>query len=906
MKGKNVFVQQLVFVFVIAFVYGCTTTQNEGNTTTASSAVAVFAEEARVLSRQTTKAGGSIEGTLPQNVIDRTRNIRGDVAYAYDKRTLRITFDNHVTGFVELVSPIAANTNDAFYRVTVRAKSEDESEVKVGVRRVAGDYRYLSYERNVFFGIRTLPLTKEYKTYTYDVYVPATDDAIAFALNVMEEGRVDVASVTLTRYSRDAYTTLSLASLSLSNENLLRVTQFPLGLQSGWALFRYASQGETIRVVADTNKQGPSGSPALHLRPLDSPYILTGDPFALPVPTRPYTFSFSMAGKGRYTVKIKADAKDLVVTNITLADDAWHRVSLTLPAEPSAVARVLFIKGETPLWLDAFSLAEGDTPSPYTVRGDVEVALAVESVARVQFDDEPARMRYHVAGDVTGGTLVLDCVNVYGTRKRITTTALTKETRRGEVRYDVFPNVLYGPFRVEAWVERDGKRVSACNELVVYRLRRPRYYGKDAPDSPFGIHVLAVRRSMEMAKAIGCNWVRLWGPAETYAAWSHVEPAKGTWRFHHDKIDAYRSNHLSLLGVLAGTPRWARVYKEHTGDGFKDMFFIPHDMNDYGAYVRRIVAEYEGKISHYEVWNEPWGAFLFTDYKEGKHVKPEDPAGVYADLMRVAYAAAKEADSNVVVVGLNTTAEYYKSEDTNHWGEAWTRACVVREEVMPVMDAISYHLYTDLHYLGYPDDFVARSFDMTFAPVVEKFGSIPKDVWLSEGSSVRWKTRSGFYNHTLPYDANENHVHTSRHLAGFALSLLAKNVKRMFLYELSGGVFAFESGSYRTFGTEEGYLHPSAAAFSALTWHLEDTLFQRIAELADGVYAYLFQGEGRSVAVIVKEPASKGAYSWKAEKGALLCDLFGNPCNAIDSVANDDMYYVMAEEDADALLARLR
>ena len=59
---------------------------------------------------------------------------------------------------------------------------------------------------------------------------------------------------------------------------------------------------------------------------------------------------------------------------------------------------------------------------------------------------------------------------------------------------------------------------------------------------------------------------------------------------------------------------------------------------------------------------------------------------------------------------------------------------------------------------------------------------------------------------------------------------------------------------WTTLVTADGYLHPSAAAHSALAWLLEDTEFVRCVTLADGVYAYLFRGPARSVAAITSAP----------------------------------------------------
>ena len=67
-------------------------------------------------------------------------------------------------------------------------------------------------------------------------------------------------------------------------------------------------------------------------------------------------------------------------------------------------------------------------------------------------------------------------------------------------------------------------------------------------------------------------------------------------------------------------------------------------------------------------------------------------------------------------------------------------------------------------------------------------------------------------------------------------------------------------------------LHPTAAAHSTLAWLLECARFVRRVAVREGVTAYLFAGDGYSVAVI--SPAARHA-AYALPAGAM--DLFGNP-----------------------------
>jgi hypothetical protein len=64
-----------------------------------------------------------------------------------------------------------------------------------------------------------------------------------------------------------------------------------------------------------------------------------------------------------------------------------------------------------------------------------------------------------------------------------------------------------------------------------------------------------------------------------------------------------------------------------------------------------------------------------------------------------------------------------------------------------------------------------------------------------------------------------------------------------------------------------------------MAWHLEDTRFVEYVPLAEGVWAAVFQGRGRAVAALVKQPGSP-AFRVPALAGATARDLYGNPVAA--------------------------
>src|SRR5579871_914034 len=128
-----------------------------------------------------------------------------------------------------------------------------------------------------------------------------------------------------------------------------------------------------------------------------------------------------------------------------------------------------------------------------------------------------------------------------------------------------------------------------------------------------------------------------------YVAWSNIEPSRGQYVFEQKNqwgqpvandltnvVNAARNNGLKLGLRLDSPPAWAgsAVYE-----------LDPADVQDYVYHVVKYAA---GTIAYVEVFNEmnlplEWGT------------SPVDPAA-YARILAGAYAGAKQADPNVLVV----------------------------------------------------------------------------------------------------------------------------------------------------------------------------------------------------------------------------------------------------------------
>ena len=109
-----------------------------------------------------------------------------------------------------------------------------------------------------------------------------------------------------------------------------------------------------------------------------------------------------------------------------------------------------------------------------------------------------------------------------------------------------------------------------------------------------------------------------------------------TWLKYDQIVELTEEYGLRLMARLSNPPAWTRA-DPAAGDRAP-----PDDLDDFINYVTAVAARYRGRISHYQVWNEP---NIYPEWGEN----PIDPAG-YADMLCRAYRALKAVDPKIVVI----------------------------------------------------------------------------------------------------------------------------------------------------------------------------------------------------------------------------------------------------------------
>ena len=145
-----------------------------------------------------------------------------------------------------------------------------------------------------------------------------------------------------------------------------------------------------------------------------------------------------------------------------------------------------------------------------------------------------------------------------------------------------------------------------------------------------------IQRTLRMVREMGAPWI-----VELFA-WAGIEPDQGQfdWR-HTDQIVDHAANQgLTVIARLGLVPAWARPDPRERETTLNYLGADHYD--DFADFVRAFVGRYRGRVRHVIVWNEPNLSFEWG-------MRPVS-ASEYVELMKVAYAAAKEADPNVIVL----------------------------------------------------------------------------------------------------------------------------------------------------------------------------------------------------------------------------------------------------------------
>jgi len=862
-------------------------------------ALSLDSPDVELISVQADNDSGRAQGVLPKGWRDNSVWAKVWTEYSILKYDgipyLRIEVSRQLSGNGQIQAEFDESmlVPGRSYQLSIRARSSSRTPIKLGIRHRGAPYRY----QHAF----TAQLEPGFKPYTFNFQAVEATQPMGFYLVIPDTGVVEIESIQLSEVdqaSLEAWVTERFPE-GLP-DNLIRNSQLPLGLQSGWALDRNSSDGDEVRVEPDPSAPGVNGVPSLRLESVkaDQQFQVYTVPVELPLPNRPYRIAVRVKGTGSLGLEAFRREKRVGKTTWDLSGDDWQIQEFVFtPREQGE--HVFALVGTGTFHLDTVQVHEGREAKPFARQGQAELSLAVPRPARFVFEDEEAVLTYGVVGAPSDSLLKLKVVTPYQEELRLPSVALEEKTfQTGDIPWHQFKNRPFGVFRIEGVItDAEGTPISPVQELVVHRLRRPRYWGKDAPDSPFGVHTEAAKRHVEMTKAMGINWVRLHDAGLGYIGWFWLEPKPGEWVFFDEELKRYREEELLIFGELGTAPTWASYWtgSGRTQVGYFDRFFQPRDLGQYRNYVQTVVSRYKDIIRAYDVWNEPWIAEWWgVDWdpeiggREGWKTS-EEPQQDFARMMKTAYETVKAIDPGIQVAGFNTTSgggSFNRIKGTD-----WTQG-VLEAGGMAHSDMIAFHTYEGGRAAG-PDCAIASAVDRALSPVRNEDGSWPRPIWMTEGSHRPGSAGTHFYYHSVKTPSSEGPFRESDRLVRYQVACLANGVSRIFLYSMHSHRHLGLSGRFNVLVTPEGYLNASSAAQSAMAWHLEDKPFRGQMDLPQGLRVHLFQGETEQVAVLCPHPEYQ-AGSWRlpAIQGVRYEDLFGNPLAPGDALGAHTVYAI--------------
>ena len=173
-----------------------------------------------------------------------------------------------------------------------------------------------------------------------------------------------------------------------------------------------------------------------------------------------------------------------------------------------------------------------------------------------------------------------------------------------------------------------------------------------AEQSGVGYFVLPFDSELPMADGIaaemrrlGIRWVRL-----LYGWWMDDRPMRPDtsdpgWldsTSFERWVDAYRSHGIEVLGVLFGTARWASSAIDDVTPlaGIPRWgLVVPQDMADWELFVRTLAGRVRGRVTSWEIWNEPDIPVFWTS-------SPQD----FVQLVRSSAPVLREVDPRMRIV----------------------------------------------------------------------------------------------------------------------------------------------------------------------------------------------------------------------------------------------------------------
>ena len=239
--------------------------------------------------------------------------------------------------------------------------------------------------------------------------------------------------------------------------------------------------------------------------------------------------------------------------------------------------------------------------------------------------------------------------------------------------------------------------------IIVAAFHSVPVVGLEINRESFGLHLHGLKYGVRWPS---CSFgaIRLW---DSGTQWRQIQPAPSKWDF--SALDAYleqaESQGVIPVLTLGQTPEWAASDPSAASPYARGASSPPADLALWRDYVRKVAERYDGRILHWEVWNEVSAENFWTGSNSEM-----------VDLERAARSVLKSVNQNNLVLSPSFQAAAFDKFD-EYLSEGGGR----------YSDIISYHFYA----LQYPPEEIVDRIDRVNG-ILKKHGLANKPLWNTE------------------------------------------------------------------------------------------------------------------------------------------------------------------------------
>ena len=427
-----------------------------------------------------------------------------------------------------------------------------------------------------------------------------------------------------------------------------------------------------------------------------------------------------------------------------------------------------------------------------------------------------------------------------------------------ELKYDFDPKAN-GILRLEL-VPQDAAQAEPI-ENVIARLPEPR---KTGVESHFGTHMRCTPAIIDYGAAIGMKWQRLHDCSNICKGrWGNPGPDKYAWA--DEIVDYIRAKGLNIL-ALPDYPRpWMNQYK---GDEYDDW---------YAKWCGELVKHYKGRISHFELWNEPYIPGFYKGTPEA-----------FGRRWLKAARAVRKANPDAKVVGWCTELS------SPQFASPFLKDIPVAEKP----DIHSVHFY----WAQVPGDGVisySRLLDNVRTTFGDRFAD-SGEIWNTEGNMAIWNS---FYDRYRKVDRQQNDKAVAFGTRGWS-ETIASGVDKVFLYTMHN-TDEVDVGGLMSLIDFNRSPNPEAAATATTAYFIDGLKPVKDLAAIPGVKYNCFAGDGRVTFVVWKDILVRGSPALSVGGKLKVFDAMGNALAGEQKLAFIPLFVTADGLDAKAAAAEL-